>query len=192
LINLFGSKEEFERKLYELFTTASDVKGPPDITGLIGQYAHGNEPSHHIPYLYVYVGKAWKTQKMVRYIMDNLYGDTPAGLCGNEDCGQISAWFVFNALGFYPVCPGTPYYILGSPLFEKIVINLPNGKTFTILAENNSKDNIYVQKVYLNDKEINRAWITHEEIISGGTLKFIMGDKPNENFGKILPPNLYF
>ncbi|HEW92607.1 MAG TPA: glycoside hydrolase family 92 protein [Thermotogaceae bacterium] len=191
LINLFGSEREFERKLDELFSTSSEVKGPPDITGLIGQYAHGNEPSHHIPYLYVYIGKAWKTQKMVRYIMDNLYGDTPAGLCGNEDCGQMSAWFVFSALGFYPVCPGTPYYILGSPLFEKAVINLPNGKKFAILAENNSKKNIYVQKVYLNGEEINRAWITHEEILSGGTLKFIMGDEPNENFGKILPPNLY-
>jgi len=122
--------------------------------------------------------------------MDNLYGDTPAGLCGNEDCGQMSAWFIFNALGFYPVCPGAPYYILGSPLFEKAVVNLPNGKKFTILAENTSRINIYVQKVYLNDKEINRAWITHEEIMSGGTLKFIMGDKPNENFGRILPPSI--
>ena len=190
LVDLFGGKENFERKLDELFSTASKLKGPPDITGLIGQYAHGNEPSHHIPYLYVYAGKAWKTQKMVRYIMDNLYGDTPAGLCGNEDCGQMSAWFIFSALGFYPICPGTPYYILGSPLFEKAVVNLPNGKKFTILAENNSRINIYVQKVYLNDKEINRAWITHEEIMSGGTLKFVMGDKPNENFGRILPPSI--
>jgi len=191
LIDLFGGKEEFEKKLDELFATKSEVKGPPDITGLIGQYAHGNEPSHHIPYLYVYIGKPWKTQKMVRYIMDNLYGDTPAGLCGNEDCGQMSAWFIFSALGFYPVCPGTQYYILGSPLFEKVVIYLPNNKQFVILAENNSKDNIYVQKVYLNGEEINRAWITHEEIMAGGTLRFVMGSKPNEDFGKNLPPDLY-
>lgn len=191
LIKLLGGKIEFVKKLDEFFTTNLPIKGPPDITGLIGQYAHGNEPSHHIAYLYVYARMPWKTQEIVRKILDNLYGTGPDGLCGNEDCGQMSAWYIFSSLGFYPFCPGTPIYILGTPIWKRAVIHLPDGKDFIIEAENLSKKNIYIQKIYLNGKPLDRLWLWHSEIINGGRLLLKMGDTPNRSLGtnpENLPP----
>ena len=124
LINLLGGETEFVEKLNEFFTTEAPIKGPPDVTGLIGQYAHGNEPSHHIAYLYGYARMPWKTQEIVRKILDTLYSTGVDGLCGNEDCGQMSAWYVFSSLGIYPFCPGTPVYILASPIWRKAIIHL--------------------------------------------------------------------
>ncbi len=139
-----------------MFTESTETTGrhQSDITGLVGQYAHGNEPSHHMAYLYNYVGQPWKTQKRVRQIMDELYTEKPDGLCGNEDCGQMSAWYVLSAMGFYPVTPGDPIYAIGSPLFEEITINLENGNNFTIKANNNSPENIYIQSATLNGEII--------------------------------------
>lgn len=188
LIKLIGGEDKFRKKLDEFFTTNVPIKGPPDITGIIGQYAHGNEPSHHIAYFYVYVREPWKTQELIRKITEELYGIGPDGLCGNEDCGQMSAWYIFSSLGFYPFCPATPIYILGSPIFEKAIIHLPSGKDFTIIAENVSKENKYVQEVYLNGKSLNRAWLWHDEIINGGTLIFKMGNIQNRNWGIENPP----
>ncbi|MDR1113275.1 MAG: glycoside hydrolase family 92 protein, partial [Bacteroidales bacterium] len=146
--------------------------------GLIGQYAHGNEPSHHASYLYNYVGKPYKTQKMVRQIMQELYTSKPDGLCGNEDCGQMSAWYVFSAMGFYPVCPGDNQYIIGSPIFDKATIRLENGNTFTVICENQSPENYYIKEATLNSTPLNRSYITYDDIKNGGVLKFIMNDKP--------------
>ncbi len=182
LIKLLGGVSEFDKKLDKLFSTTAKISGPPDITGCIGQAALGNEPSQRLPYLYIYGKQAWKTQKIVRYAMDHVYGTNPSGLPGNDDCGEISSWFVFSSMGFYPE-PPLPYYFVGSPLFSKIQIHLPNGNIFTVIAENNNKDNIYIQSAYLNDVKINRAWITYSEIERGGTLKLVMGNRPNKQFG---------
>ena len=192
LINLLGGETKFVEKLNEFFTTEAPIKGPPDVTGLIGQYAHGNEPSHHIAYLYGYARMPWKTQEIVRKILDTLYSTGVDGLCGNEDCGQMSAWYVFSSLGIYPFCPGTPVYILASPIWRKAIIHLPGGKDFVIEAIDTSKENIYVQEVYLNEEPLNRMWLWHSEIINGGTLTFQMGNKPNESLGvsfETLPPD---
>src|SRR5207247_3076704 len=154
LIELMGGKENFARKLDELFTTDSKTTGreQADITGLIGQYAHGNEPSHHIAYLYDYAGQSWKTQFRVRQIMDNFYTPRPDGLIGNEDCGQMSAWYVLSAAGFYSVTPGSPLYAIGTPLFPEFRFNLENGRSFVIKARGISAQNIYIQSATLNDK----------------------------------------
>ncbi|MDY6985424.1 MAG: GH92 family glycosyl hydrolase [Candidatus Thermoplasmatota archaeon] len=178
LIELMGGSEKFIEKLDSMFEQPSVVKGSPDISGLIGQYAHGNEPSHHIAYLYDHAGAPWKTQEKVREIMEELYGTEADGLCGNEDCGQMSAWYVFSAMGFYPTCPGTPLYDLGSPVFEEVKIHLQNGKTFTVKANNASKENVCVLSYFLNDKSLERAWIDHKEIVLGGQLVLEMGNKP--------------
>ncbi len=184
LIPMMGGKRNFINKLDTLFTTTSKTTGrhQADITGLIGQYAHGNEPSHHMAYLYNYAGVPWKTQKMVRKIMDEMYHNAPDGLSGNEDCGQMSAWYVFSAMGFYPVCPGSNDYIIGSPEFDDISINLENGNTFKIAAKNNSPENIYIQSVMLNEKPYNKSYISHFDIIKGGELVFEMGNTPNYNW----------
>ena len=181
LIALHGGAANFEAKLDELFTSSSELAGrnQSDITGLIGQYAHGNEPSHHMAYLYNYVGKPWKSQRLVRQIMDQMYTSKPDGICGNEDCGQMSAWYVMSALGFYPVCPGNTQYALGSPLFARAVVNLENGKKFTVVAENNSSQNVYIQSAALNGKPLNRAYIDHSEIMAGGELHLVMSDSLN-------------
>lgn len=171
LIELFGGKEKFEKKLDALFSTTSRIEGPPDVTGLIGQYAHGNEPSHHIAYLYTYIGEWKKTQKIVKYIMDNLYGVGPDGLCGNEDCGQMSAWFIFGSMGFYPVCPCKDEYVLGIPLFDEILIHLENGEEFLIYSINKENDKL-VDSVYLNGRKITRI-LPHGDIVKGGCMKFI-------------------
>ena len=180
LIELVGGKERFEQKLDSMFTfnpTANDTL-PLFSTGMIGQYAHGNEPSHHVAYLFNAVGKPEKAQKYINQILRELYLNTPAGLCGNEDCGQTSAWYVFSALGFYPANPISGCYELGAPLFPKAVINLPNGNKFSILANNVSKENIYVKSVTLNDKPHTHSFITHEQIMQGGTLVFEMTGNP--------------
>lgn len=180
MIRLFGGPEAFCRALDSLFTAPSRTSGrqQADITGLIGQYVHGNEPSHHIAYLYNYAGQPWKTQHSVRQIMDELYADRPDGLSGNEDCGQMSAWYVFSALGFYPVVPGSDHYAIGTPLFEKAVIRLENGRTLTILAEGVSSKRRYVARTYWNGKPWSRSYLTHEMITSGGELRFEMSDRP--------------
>ncbi len=180
LMELMGGRDKFAAKLDELFTTDQKLAGrfQPDITGLIGQYAHGNEPSHHIPYLYNYAGQPWKTQAYVRRIMDEFYKNAPDGLIGNEDCGQMSAWYILSAAGFYPVAPGSPQYDIGSPLFRQMKFNLENGKSFTITAKNNSPASIYVQSVRLNGRPLRKAQLAHSSILAGGTLEFEMGPKP--------------
>ncbi|RLD59158.1 MAG: glycoside hydrolase family 92 protein, partial [Bacteroidetes bacterium] len=185
LINLHRGKNNFEKKLDLLFSTSTKMAGRTqvDITGLIGQYAHGNEPSHHMAYLYNYIGKPWKTQKLVHRIANELYTSQPDGLAGNEDCGQMSAWYVLSSLGFYPVTPGSNDFIFGTPLFKSAVINLENGKKFTIKAQNLSDKNYYIQSVLLNNKPYTKTHITYKDIMSGGELLFVMGDLPNKKYG---------
>ncbi len=185
LIELMGGKKAMEEKLIEMFETKTSPVGrhQVDITGLIGQYAHGNEPSHHVAYLFNFIGKPELTQHYVRRIMDEQYTDKPNGLCGNEDCGQMSAWLVMSALGFYPVTPGADYYVIGSPWFKKAIINLPNGKQFTIDAPNNSKTNIHIENAFLNDKEYQKSFISHIEILKGSTLKFQMTASKGSTWG---------
>jgi predicted alpha-1,2-mannosidase len=185
LIDLFGGDFPFTRKLDSLFTISSDLgKGASsDISGLIGQYAHGNEPSHHITYLYAFAGEQWKTAEKVREILKTMYFNAPDGLSGNEDCGQMSAWYIFSSLGFYPVNPANGVYVLGSPTVEEAIINLPENKTFTISTENNSDKNIYIQSILLNNKHYYHSYIKHEDIMNGGNLKFVMGPVPNKAFG---------
>ena len=152
-------------------------------TGMIGAYVHGNEPSHHVPYLYSYAGWPWKTQARVRQIMDQMYRPTPDGLCGNDDCGQMSAWYVFSALGFYPVAPGSNQYVLGSPAVRRAEIDLGNGSRFVIVAENQAPDHVYVREVRLDGVRLERNFITHEEVVRGGELRFVMSDQPNRQWG---------
>ncbi len=183
-IQLFGGTAPFVKKLDSLFyQKPPENPGLLDFTGLIGQYAQGNEPSHHIAYLYNYAGKPWKTQRIVRTIMDSLYTANPDGLCGNEDCGQMSAWYIFSAMGIYPVSPGLKEYVIGSPVFDKVTIHLENGRQFTIKAENNSQENFYVQSVKKDGAPYSKTYITHDDILNGVTLIFKMGDKPNKNWG---------
>lgn len=186
LIQLHDGDQAFITKLDSLFALPSDqVEGASvDISGLIGQYAHGNEPSHHITYLYSYAGAQWKTAEKVREICTTMYNDQPDGLCGNEDCGQMSAWYVFSAMGMYPVNPANGAYVFGSPLFDKAEINLPDGKKFTFISENNSKKNIYIQSLTLNGEPYTKSFITHKQILEGGNLVYTMGASPNKNFGK--------
>ncbi len=184
LIELLGGEDKFIARLDEFFTLdIEDEEVILDLTGLIGQYAHGNEPSHHIAYLYTSVGQQWKTAEKVRYIMKEFYHDDPDGVIGNEDAGQMSAWYIFSSLGFYPLFPASQEYVLGSPLFDRATIELPNGKCFSVEAENNSPENIYIQSVELNGEEYKLNTIYHKDIINGGVLKFVMGNSPNRNFG---------
>ena len=186
LIGLFGGDKPFTTKLDNFFTN-NDSMGEgasSDITGLIGQYAHGNEPSHHVAYLYAYAGEQWKTAEKVRFIMDEFYTDKPDGIIGNEDCGQMSAWYLLSSMGLYQVNPSDGIFVFGSPCFKKVEMKVRGGKTFTVEAPDNNKENIYIQKVYLNGKPYNKSYITYDDIINGSTLKFVMGKKPNKNFGK--------
>ena len=186
LIELFGGDKPFVVKLDDFFTN-NDSMGEgasSDITGLIGQYAHGNEPSHHVAYLYAYAGEQWKTAEKVRFIMDEFYTDRPDGIIGNEDCGQMSAWYLLSSMGLYQVNPSDGVFVFGSPCFKKVEMKVRGGKTFTVEAPNNNKENIYIQKVYLNGKPYNKSYIIYDDIINGSTLKFVMGKKPNKNFGK--------
>ena len=186
LIELLGGDEKYTEKLDELFSMSSELgeEASMDITGMIGQYAHGNEPSHHTTYMYAYSGQPYKIADKVRYINNELYTDKPDGLSGNEDCGQMSAWHIFSSLGFYPVNPSNGAYVFGSPLFDKASIALPENKKFTIIAKENSDHNIYIQSVELNGKDYKYSYITHKDIVKGGELIFNMGPKPNKNFGK--------
>jgi predicted alpha-1,2-mannosidase len=183
-IALMGGEEQYGAMLDEMFTTDSEMSGrvQSDITGLIGQYAQGNEPSHHMAYLYAFIGQQHKTAALVRRIMLELYSDQPDGRCGNEDCGQMSAWYVMSALGFYPVAPGSNMYVIGSPLFDEVRIHLENGKEFLIRARNNRHDAPYIRKATFNDEPFNRAFITHEEIMEGGALRFLMSKRPDHDF----------
>jgi predicted alpha-1,2-mannosidase len=186
LIKLFGGDKPFTKKLNQLFSNHDSMgpKAQSDITGLIGQYAHGNEPSHHIAYLYAYAGEQWKTAEKVRYVMDNFYTDRPDGIIGNEDCGQMSAWYVLSAMGLYQVNPSDGVFVFGSPVLSRAEVKVRGGRTFTMEAVGNSTENKYIEKAYLNGKPYSKSYITYDDIIKGSTLKFVMGKKPNKNFGK--------
>ena len=185
LIELIGGELSFEKWLDTFFTTEMDASkiNVVDMTGTIGQYAHGNEPSHHLAYLYNYTGSPWKTQKLIRQILTTLYTDKPDGLIGNDDLGQLSAWYVLSAMGFYSVSPGMDYYVIGSPLFDKTTLNLENGNSFEIIANNNNKQNVYIQSAKLNGKAYFKTYLKHQDIMQGGKLVFEMGNKPNKEWG---------
>ena len=184
LIELFGGKERFTQKLDSLFVVgAKESQGVDDIQGRIGEYWHGNEPSHHIIFLYCYAGEPWKTQKLVHEIMKTQYGNKPNSLCGNDDCGQMSAWYIFNAMGFYPVCPGSDCYVIGSPTVKKAVMRVSNGKKFTMTAEGLSGENIYIQTARLNGKAWNKPYLPYDELKNGGAIVFTMGPEPNKAWG---------
>ena len=218
LIGLYGGDEAFIRKLDSLFAADSTIQTDiPDISGLIGQYSQGDEQCHHVAYLYNYAGVPYKTQERVRQVMATLYNDTPAGQCGNVDCGQMAAWYVFSALGFYPVNPDSGVYVIGSPVVEKAVVSLgartdgfrqsprrvlyppkaevptdrQGDRKFTVVAKNNSPKNIYIQSASLNGKPLAQAWLTHKQITAGGILRLVMGPKPNVEWGRaqsVRPP----
>ncbi|GAC11790.1 GH92 family glycosyl hydrolase [Paraglaciecola chathamensis] len=179
LIDIMGGAAPFEAQLDAMFEAEQTVGEFPEwISGYIGQYVHGNEPSHHVPYLYQYVGKGYKTQKYVRQVMDELYHTAPDGLSGNEDAGQMSAWYLFSALGFYPVNPVSGEYVLGSPEVSSAKIHLENGNTFSVQALNQSKENVYVQSVSLNGQPLQQFFIQHSDILAGGSIVFEMGAEP--------------
>ena len=182
LISLTGGKDKFIAKLDSMFTyiPAGNEDLPIFSTGMIGQYAHGNEPSHHVIYLYNKVRQPWKTQQYASKVMRELYFNAPAGLCGNEDCGQMSAWYVFSAMGFYPVNPVSGEYEIGTPLFPEMRLHLNNGKTFTVLAPNVSRENIYIQSVKVDGQPYDKSFITHQQIMEGATVEFVMGNEPGE------------
>ncbi len=199
LIALMGGRAKFSAKLDQLFeeqygTSKYTFLGQfPDMTGLIGLYPQGNEPAFHIPYLYDYCGQPWKTQRRVRQIMDVWYGDGPLGICGDEDGGAMSSWYVLSAMGFYPVSPGQPAYEIGSPLFEETRITLDKGKVFTIRAVGVSAQNKYVQSATLNGKPWNQPWFPHSDLAAGGTLVLVMGPRPNTAWGsapEAAPPSM--
>lgn len=182
MIEIMGGKDRFAQHLDSLFTMQIDDKyiaKNEDITrdGIIGNYVHGNEPGHHIPYLYNWTNQPWKTQARVRNILSTMYSNGVDGLCGNDDAGQMSAWYIFSSLGFYPVCPGSDQYAIGSPLVKKAVLNLENGKTLIIVAENQSPKHVYVKEVKVNGKKINRNYLKHSDIVNGGKIVFVMSDR---------------
>ena len=180
LVKLMGGEDAFVGKLDSLFTADSSLEGETtssDISGLIGQYAHGNEPSHHVIHMYNYVNRPWRTQELVDSVYRSQYANAVDGLSGNEDCGQMSAWYVLNSMGFYQVCPGKPVYSIGRPAFDKAVVNLPDGKKFTVIAKNNSKKNKYIKSMTLNGKPLDKPFFTHDDIIAGSTLEIEMTDR---------------
>ena len=185
LVSLFPSEERFIEKLDSLFIVTGELGAgaSPDISGLIGQYAHGNEPSHHIAYMYNYVGKPWKGAEQLRTIMRTQYANQPNGLCGNEDVGQMSAWYVLSAIGLYQVEPAGGKYIIGSPIVDEAVLNVGNGRTFRIVVHNNSDQNIYIQSAKLNGKRYSKSYLSFEDITKGGTLELQMGSTPSEKWG---------
>ena len=183
LVNLMGGENAFASKLDSLFTADSSLEGETtssDISGLIGQYAHGNEPSHHVTHLYNYVNRPWRTQELVDSVFQSQYANRPDGLAGNEDCGQMSAWYILNSMGFYQVCPGKPVYSIGRPVFDQAVVNLTNGKKFTVMVKNNNKKNKYIESMLLNGQTLHTPFFSHQDIVDGGTLKITMSDKPNK------------
>ena len=191
LVSTIGKETAFEKKLDSMFSyyPLKEDKLPIFSTGMIGQYAHGNEPSHHVAYLYNYIGKPWKTQEKVREILKTQYKNAPNGHCGNEDCGQMSSWYIFSSLGFYPVNPAQGIYSFGAPLHDKATIHLENGHSFTVSAENNSDTNKYIQSITLNGKKINQSYISHKTIMQGGELVFVMGDTPNKDDKFLMAPS---
>ena len=185
LIAANGGDAKFVARIDAVFDATVDPKlfeHMEDITGLIGCYAHGNEPSHHVAYLYAYAGQPWRTQERLRQIMDSQYAARVDGLAGNDDLGQMSAWYVFTALGFYPVAPGSNEYVIGRPFLERVAMNLPNGKRFTIVAENLDDAHPYIGSVTLDGKPLDRSFIRHEEIMAGGDLHFTMQAEPNRQW----------
>jgi predicted alpha-1,2-mannosidase len=181
-VKLNGGKAAFAAKLDSLFVLELDdahIEANEDITrdGIIGLYVHGNEPGHHIPYLYNWTGQPWKTQERVRMIMNTMYANAPDGLCGNDDCGQMSAWYIFSALGFYPVCPGSEEYALGSPKVVSAEVDLGNGKILSIKIENQHRENVFVREVWLNERRIEGYTLNHHDLAKGGTLKFVMSNR---------------
>lgn len=184
-MKLFGGEKKFVQKLDLLFNQSSELPAdaPPDIAGMVGQYAHGNEPGHHVAYLYAYAGALHKTQSRVRFLLETMHRNNPDGLAGNEDCGQMSAWYVLSSLGFYAVDPVSANYVFGSPLFDHATIDLGNGKSLVIEAIGNSKDRPYIKSTTWNGKPYNQSWFSHADIAQGGTFVFEMSDKPNEEFG---------
>ncbi len=193
LINLFESNENFTNKLDEFFEMNPINNGPKYIgtVGTLGQHIQGNQPTHHVPYLYNYAGQPWKTQRIVRQLTEELYRIGPGGICGNEDMGSLSSWYILSAMGIYPVSPGCDIYAIGSPALAEASIQLTDEKSFTFKAENNSKENKYIQSATLNGKPFSRTWIAHEEIMKGGTLVFKMGATPNKQWGvDSVPPSM--
>lgn len=186
LIEHFGGDAAFESKLDAFFTASSTLpaNAPPDISGLVGQYAHGNEPDQHAPYLYAYTGAPWKTQRMVRRLLTEMYKGAPDGMIGNDDCGQMSAWFVLSALGFYPVDPVSTVYVFGSPLFDRAEVAVGDGRRLVVEAPGNGPGRPYIQRVEWNGRPWTTSWIAHRDLIRGGTLTFRMGRQPNRNFGR--------
>ena len=182
LISCFGSEQAFASKLDSLFIVSGDMgeEASPDISGLIGQYAHGNEPSHHVLYLYDYAGQPWKGQKLIRKTLNEMYKNAKDGLSGNEDVGQMSAWYVISALGLYQVEPAGGKFVFGSPLFDEATVSLPEGKTFTVKAINNSPENVYVQSVRWNGKPYTKSYLLYKDIMGGGVLEFTMDSKPSK------------
>ncbi|AKD02287.1 GH92 family glycosyl hydrolase [Pontibacter korlensis] len=185
LISLMGGEEAFVQKLDSLFTVKGDMgeEASNDITGLIGQYAHGNEPSHHISYMYAYAGQPWKTADKVRFIVKNMYTDKPDGLIGNEDVGQMSAWYIFSTLGFYPQNPANGAYVFGSPAVKQATLSLPNGNVLEVEAQGNSSENRYIQSITLNGEPYTKSYILHKDLIKGGKLVFKMGNTPSPTWG---------
>ena len=186
LIKLFGGKKKFCEKLDKLFVLNTNEDTDPeveDIYGRIGEYWHGNEPSHHIIYLYSQAGQPWKAQKLLNTVINTQYGTTPGSLTGNDDCGQMSAWYIFTCMGFYPVAPASNVYTIGAPQIPEITLHLSNGNDFTMKAENLSDENIYIQSVTVNGKNWNSPFLPYEELANGGNIKFVMGSKPNKNWG---------
>ena len=186
LFRLMGGDAAALKKLDAMFdfdTSKIDYSHAEDIAGLIGQYIHGNEPSHHVAYLYAYAGAPWRGQERLRQIVESQYGDTPRGLSGNDDLGQMSAWLVFTALGFYPVAPGSLQYVIGRPFVDRAVLRLPNGKRFTVVAEGMDGAHPYVGSVALNGRKLDRVWIGHDEVMRGGELRFVMSATPNKAWG---------
>ncbi|TJZ61154.1 glycoside hydrolase family 92 protein [Sphingobacterium olei] len=187
LAKLFPKENGLGTMLDALFAAPSYMTGEnqsPDASGFIGQYAHGNEPSHHIAYMYSYIGEAWKTQEKIRQIVDSMYHDRPDGYAGNEDAGQMSAWAVWSMMGLYPASPVGGEYVFGSPSLNKATITMPNNKLFTIVANNNSSKNIYIKSITLNGRPYHKVFITHDEMLKGGELVFEMSNRPNKKLGK--------
>lgn len=185
LIACHGGDAAFVKNLDSLFVAEGDLGegAPPDVSGMVGQYAQGNEPNHHIPYLYAYAGAQYKTAACVRALQKQFYVAQPDGYAGNEDCGQMSAWYVSSALGLYQVNPSNGVYVFGSPSFARATVNLPGGKKFTVVAHNNSDRNVYIQSARLNGRKYTRSYVTYQDIMRGGTLEFVMGPEPNRHFG---------
>ena len=176
-----AGKELFRKRLDELFTVElpDDIPGAHDIQGRIGAYWHGNEPCHHVAYLYNYLKEPWKCQKWIRTIVDRFYGNTPDALSGNDDCGQMSAWYMFNCIGFYPIAPSSNIYNIGSPCAEAITVRMSNGKNIEMTADHWSPENLYVKELYVNGKKYDKSYLTYDDIRDGVKLRFVMSSKPN-------------